>query len=72
MTGALSPTHWLIIVIVVVVLFGAKRLPDAARGLGQSLRMFKAETAAMNADSDNPDSGPPADPARTTDRDGAS
>ena len=30
--------------LLVVVLFGAKRLPDAARGLGRSLRIFKAET----------------------------
>ncbi|NKY43870.1 twin-arginine translocase TatA/TatE family subunit [Nocardia cerradoensis] len=30
--GSLSPTHWLIIALVVVVLFGAKRLPDTARG----------------------------------------
>jgi sec-independent protein translocase protein TatA len=41
--GSLSPTHWLIVVVVVAALFGAKRLPDAARGLGRSLRILKAE-----------------------------
>lgn len=41
--GALSPTHWLIIVGVLVLLFGAKRLPDAARSLGRSARILKAE-----------------------------
>ena len=41
--GALSPTHWLIIIAVLVVLFGAKRLPDAARSLGRSSRILKAE-----------------------------
>lgn len=46
MSGALSPTHWLIIIGVLVVLFGAKKLPDAARGLGQSLRIFRAELSA--------------------------
>jgi sec-independent protein translocase protein TatA len=45
-SGALSPTHWLIIIGVLVLLFGAKKLPDAARGLGQSLRIFRAEMAA--------------------------
>jgi sec-independent protein translocase protein TatA len=35
----------LIILVVLVVLFGAKKMPDAARGLGQSLRIFKAEIA---------------------------
>ena len=47
MTGALSPTHWLLIIVVIALLFGAKRLPAAARGLGQSMRIFKAETSAL-------------------------
>ena len=33
-----------------LVLFGAKRLPDSARALGQSLRIFKAETKGLRAD----------------------
>lgn len=37
----------LIIVLIVVLLFGAKRLPDAARGIGRSLRIFKAETKGL-------------------------
>ncbi len=49
--GALSPAHWLIIVGVVVVLFGAKRLPDAARSLGRSARILKAEVTDMKDDS---------------------
>ena len=40
--------EWLIILLLVVLLFGAKRLPDAARGVGRSLRIFKAETKGMN------------------------
>ncbi|MFC5139502.1 Sec-independent protein translocase subunit TatA [Actinomycetospora rhizophila] len=50
MTGALSPSHWLIILVVLLLLFGAKRLPDAARGIGRSLRIFKAETSALTED----------------------
>jgi sec-independent protein translocase protein TatA len=42
--------HLLIILLVVIVLFGAKRLPDAARGVGQSLRIFKSEAKAMRDD----------------------
>lgn len=42
--------EWLIILLLVVLLFGAKRLPDAARGVGRSLRIFKAETKGMNDD----------------------
>lgn len=43
MTGELSPLHWLVVIVVFMVLFGAKRMPDAARGLGRSLRILKAE-----------------------------
>ncbi|MDQ1647178.1 MAG: sec-independent protein translocase protein TatA [Cryptosporangiaceae bacterium] len=42
--GGFRPWHVAVIVIVLVLLFGAKRLPDAARSLGRSLRIFKAET----------------------------
>jgi sec-independent protein translocase protein TatA len=41
----------LIIVALVLLLFGAKRLPDAARGLGRSMRIFKAETKGLVDDS---------------------
>ena len=36
-----------LLALIVFVLFGAKRLPDSARALGQSLRIFKAETQAL-------------------------
>lgn len=39
--------EWLIIIAIVLLLFGAKRMPDAARGLGRSLRIFKAETKGL-------------------------
>ncbi|WP_189171243.1 Sec-independent protein translocase subunit TatA [Pilimelia anulata] len=42
--NALKPWHILLLVAVLVLLFGAKRLPDAARALGRSLRIMKAET----------------------------
>jgi len=42
--------EWLIIVALILLLFGAKRLPDAARGLGRSLRIFKAETKGLADD----------------------
>ncbi|MDO5469761.1 MAG: twin-arginine translocase TatA/TatE family subunit [Akkermansia sp.] len=36
-----SPTHWLIFLIVVLVVFGARRLPEVARSLGKSMGEFK-------------------------------
>ncbi|MBV8431095.1 MAG: twin-arginine translocase TatA/TatE family subunit [Solirubrobacterales bacterium] len=40
-SGFLSPTHILLLLVVVLVLFGAKRLPEAGRSLGTGLRGFK-------------------------------
>ena len=37
---------------VLVLLFGAKRLPDAARSLGRSMRIFKSEVKEMRTDDD--------------------
>ena len=51
--GALKPCHIAIFVVVLVLLFGAKRLPDAARSLGRSLRIIKAETKGLVDDNDN-------------------
>lgn len=44
-----EPMFWLVMV-VVILLFGAKRLPDVARGVGRSLRIFKAETEGLRSD----------------------
>lgn len=49
--GGLQPWHWVIVIAVFVVLFGAKKLPDAARSLGKSMRIFKSEIKEMQADS---------------------
>ena len=45
-----EPSHILILLIVVLVLFGAKRLPDSARSLGRSMRIFKSEMKEMSTE----------------------
>jgi sec-independent protein translocase protein TatA len=56
MTTALVafPGGWelVLIVLVIVLLFGAKKLPEFARGTGQALRIFKAETKGLRDDDD--------------------
>lgn len=47
------PWHILVLLIVIVVLFGSKRLPDSARSLGRSLRIFKSEMKELNNDDDS-------------------
>jgi len=48
--GALKPWHIIVLVVVLMLLFGAKRMPDAARGLGRSLRIFKSEVRDLRDD----------------------
>ncbi|CAN5248570.1 Sec-independent protein translocase subunit TatA [soil metagenome] len=59
--GALSPWHWAILAVVIILLFGAKRLPDAARSLGKSMRIFKSEVKEMQNDgkTEQPSVAPP-------------
>ena len=45
--GSIGAPELLIVLVVFMVLFGAKRMPDAARSLGRSLRIFKAETKGL-------------------------
>jgi sec-independent protein translocase protein TatA len=42
-----EPSHLILVGLIVVILFGSKRLPDVARGMGQSMRIFKAEVKQM-------------------------
>jgi sec-independent protein translocase protein TatA len=55
----LEPWHLLIVGLLFVVLFGAKRLPDSAKALGQSLNIFKK--AVRDPDGPQPRPAPPGD-----------
>ena len=48
--GSLGTPELLIILAVVVLLFGASKLPELARGSGRALRIFKAETKGLDDD----------------------
>jgi len=48
--GELSPWHLLIVAAVFLLLFGANKLPNMARSVGQSMRIFKAETRALSGE----------------------
>jgi sec-independent protein translocase protein TatA len=67
MIGDLFDSPWkvLIVAVVLIVLFGSKKLPDAARSLGRSMRILKTEVSSLHEDetaSGNPVQGP-AEPA---------
>ena len=60
--GALQPWHWMILIAVVVLLFGSKRLPDAARSLGKSMRIFKSEVKELQDEGKTDTPSTPAQP----------
>ncbi|ONI84959.1 Sec-independent protein translocase TatA [Saccharothrix sp. ALI-22-I] len=51
--GNLGATELIIIAVVIILLFGAKKLPDMARSLGRSAKILKAETKGLR-DEDDP------------------
>lgn len=48
--GEFSPWHLLIVAAVFMLLFGANKLPQMARSVGQSMRIFKAEARALSGE----------------------
>ena len=54
--GELRPWHIIIVAIVFVVLFGAKRLPDSAKSVAKSLKIFKSELKDENEGKSDKDS----------------
>lgn len=61
--GELSPWHWALVIVVAALLFGSRRLPDAARCIGRSARILKAELRADTTPAAAPSVVPSAVPA---------
>ncbi|MFB7666820.1 Sec-independent protein translocase subunit TatA [Kitasatospora sp. NPDC056138] len=55
--NGLEPWHLLVVLAVIILLFGSKKLPEMARGLGKSMRILKAETKALREDETQADGG---------------
>ncbi|NLF05726.1 MAG: Sec-independent protein translocase subunit TatA [Actinomycetales bacterium] len=74
--GNLRGWEWLILLLIVLLLFGARKLPDLARGVGKSLKIFKSEVkdlkdddapAAATSTPDTPDAAEQSTPDTATD-----
>lgn len=50
MLGNLQGWHLIIVLVVILLLFGAPKLPGLARSIGQSMRIFKSEVKTMKDD----------------------
>ncbi len=53
MGGAMKPLHWVVLIVVVLLLFGAGKLPSLARNLGKSMRIFKSEVDELKKENGN-------------------
>ena len=58
--GAFKPWHWIVILVLLILLFGANKLPDVASNLGQSLKVFKKEVKELREEDDAAQQKPPA------------
>ncbi|HET9422736.1 MAG TPA: Sec-independent protein translocase subunit TatA [Nocardioides sp.] len=56
--GMPQGAEWLVILAIVILVFGAAKLPDLARGTGQALRIFKSETKGLKDDEAEDDAKP--------------
>jgi sec-independent protein translocase protein TatA len=56
--GELSPIHWLVVLAVILLLFGGRKIPELAKGLGEGIRSFKQGMSG--------DTHPPTPPAQNT------
>ncbi|MFC0674294.1 Sec-independent protein translocase subunit TatA [Brachybacterium hainanense] len=65
--GALKPWHIIVLVLLVLLLFGAGKLPGLARNLGKSMRIFKTEVEELRGDDKAEDEEDDYRPARRTD-----
>ncbi len=59
MEGLFQPLHLLIILLIVVILFGGRKLPELGKGLGEAIRGFKSAMRDGDSDNDRRDPPPP-------------
>jgi sec-independent protein translocase protein TatA len=52
MIANFGPGHWAVLAVVMIVLFGAKKLPDAAHAVGKSMRILRSEVRELHDESE--------------------
>ena len=66
--GEFSPIHWLIVLAIILLLFGGRKIPELARGLGEGIRSFKEGMSGGGGSHNNPPSPPPQQTAPPADK----
>jgi len=57
--GPVGPTELLLIVLIIVIIFGARRLPELGKSLGEGIRNFKKSIGGKDKDEDKSDTTQP-------------
>ena len=60
--GGFSPSHWIIVGVIALLVFGPKRLPEMGRQLGKGMREFKDSVTGDSNDDEATAALPPAEP----------
>lgn len=63
----MRPIHWIIVLVVVLVLFGAQKLPELAKSIGQSAKILKEEMNDLSQDSSSTSEQTPTSEPENTD-----
>jgi sec-independent protein translocase protein TatA len=61
--GEFSPIHWMIVLAIILLLFGGRKIPELARGLGEGIRSFKDGMSGATHSTPPPQNTTPADKA---------
>ena len=59
--GEFSPIHWMIVLAIILLLFGGRKIPELARGLGEGIRNFKDGMSGASHTTPPPAQTPPAE-----------
>jgi len=59
--GEFSIFHWLIVLAIVLIFFGGRRIPEVMRGLGEGIRSFKEGMSGTHQQPSQPSNQPPAE-----------
>jgi sec-independent protein translocase protein TatA len=59
--GAFSPLHWLVVLLIVLLIFGPRKLPEVGKGLGAAIRGFREALKGVSEEIQASDPGPKAE-----------
>jgi sec-independent protein translocase protein TatA len=63
MLGSIGPTELILILLIVIIIFGAKKLPDLGKSIGEGIKNFKKSINEGKTDDKNTAPKPPQPPA---------